>query len=129
MIVAPGVTAADRRKAIRALANVSDITETDDLLDARVAQWDEVARAYFGAPDGDISDKPYLRNLITFSNLETAASILNSLGGNDNINAAKEHRAAAKAIVAAEHNKAEEQGDQFISTTAGISGQQRGDFD
>ena len=133
MILAPGVTAADRRRAVRSLANISDQTEDDDSIDQRVENWDSVGRAYFEAPDadapgGDLQAEPYLRDIITFSNLQAAASVLNSLGGPDNLAAAAAHRDAAKGIVRARNNKAEEQGGQSVSTTGGIAGYQRGDF-
>ena len=124
------ITAADRRKRIRELSDITSITVDDDLLDARTESWDELAKTFFGVQHVTLTgDESYFRNLITCANLLTAIAIRQSIGGQDNITVSKEQMVLVKTIIASQNKKEENQGTFTITRTAGVDKiSPRGDF-
>ena len=123
------ITQDSRRTIIRELANISAAKYSDDELDSRIENWDEVSRTYFQAQGLDLDGtENYYHNLITVSNLLTSIAILNGIGGSDNLARLKEQTTLFKSIVAAQNRKEVEQNEFTTMKTNGINGSKRGTF-
>ena len=128
IISSTDITAATRRSNIRELAGISDVTFTDDDLDLKIENADEIARTYFGVQGVTLDgDEEYFRNLITVANLICSNLIRHGIGGQENISVAKEQMALYKSIVAAQNRHEPEQGVRTAQKTRGINNQ-TGDF-
>ena len=120
MITSPEITADERRRNVRDLADISEATFTDIELDHRIENADSVALSYFEISEAD-GTEPYFRNLITVANLIASTLIRQGLGGIDNTSVAKEQGIMYRSIVSAYNKKEPEQSGNSIGKTGGIN--------
>ena len=122
IIISDDIDEAKRRADIRELANISSLKFSDDQLDSRITNWDQVAKSYFSVQGLElIGNEPYLTNLITISNLLTSIAILNGIGGPENLARSKEQMTLYRSILSAQNQREPEQGTFKIVQTNGIN--------
>ena len=128
IITSTEITEEIRRTNVRELAGISTATFTNDELDEKIENADEVARTYFDAQGVALDgSEDYFRNLVTVANLFCSALIRQGIAGQENISVAKEQILLYKSIVNAQHQREPEQGELHVAKTQGIN-KKSGDF-
>ena len=122
------ITEEIRRTNVRELAGISTATFTDDQLDAKIENADEVAKTYLSVQEKTLDGtEDYFRNLVTIANLICSVFIRQGIAGQENAAIAKEQIAMYESIVAAQNQRKPEQGQLHATRTSGINSKS-GDF-